>query len=92
MRLFDLRNISSFSVTCAGLIGTNAEENGFQKKKEKRILVLFLCFVPCLQKNENCDYYENEARYAFSVIGRQWYARLVIGYQHGIDKQDCSEH
>ena len=62
------------------------------KKKERGFLVLFLCFVPCFNENEYSDYYENEARYAFNVVGRQWYARLVPSYQYGIDKQDCSEH
>jgi hypothetical protein len=62
------------------------------KEKEMGFLSLFFCFAPCFNENEYSDYYENEACYAFDVIGRQWYARLVIGHQYGIDKQDHSEH
>jgi len=41
------------------------------KKRRGRVPALFL---PSFPEKEGSDYHENKARYAFNVVGRQWYA------------------
>ncbi len=50
-----------------------------------------MSLFPRFPEEECSGYYENEARYAFNVIRRQYHVGWVEGCQYGIAKQDCSE-